>query len=121
MSGACQRLLTELIGSPPAALRWDICHRLKGDVCVHGCELVVIAPRDAAHRPVVLTALDWDEIRSASAEERSTLLGRYSIANHDQLVAMLARNDPVRDRRVILGLTTTAWRVARGSQCRRGC
>jgi hypothetical protein len=48
-----------------------------------------------AHQPVVLTARDWDEVRRASAEERSALLGRYSIANHDQLVAMLARNDPV--------------------------
>jgi hypothetical protein len=56
---------------------------------------VVIAPRDVAHQPVVLTAPDWDEIRRASAEERSALLGRYSIVNHDRLLAMLARNDPV--------------------------
>ncbi len=87
--------LTELIGSPPDALRWDTCHRLKGHMCIHDCELVVIAPRDAAHRPVVLTTLDWGEIRKASTEDRSALLGRYAIADRHRLAAMLARNDPV--------------------------
>lgn len=87
--------LTELIGAPPVTLRWDSNHHLKGHVSVCGCELVVVAPRDTAHRPVVLTALDWDEIHTAPAEERAALLGRYAIADHDRLVAVLARNDLV--------------------------
>jgi len=87
--------LTGLIGSPPEALWWDTDHHLRGHVCIDGREFVVIAPRDSAHQPVVLTPLDWEQIRAASIEERSTILRSYAIADHDRLSAVLARHDPV--------------------------
>jgi hypothetical protein len=87
--------LAELVRSSTGAISWDTDHRLRGHVFIHGLELVIIAARDTGHEPVVLTELDWGRLRTASAEERSALLRRCAIADHDRLEAILARNDPV--------------------------
>ena len=55
--------LVGLIGSAPDDLTWDDTHRLQGHAHLGGRELVVIAPRDNAHSPVVLTTQDWDQVR----------------------------------------------------------
>ena len=65
--------LTTVIGSPPDNLCWDEVHPLQGHTRVDGQELVVIATRDELHRPVVLVAADWDEIRR-NAQNRRTIL-----------------------------------------------
>jgi len=81
--------LVGLIGSPPDDLSWDCDHHLQGHAHVCGCELVVIAARDEAHHPLVLTARDWDEIRRASDLERMNLVRCCAIENHDQLTHAL--------------------------------
>jgi hypothetical protein len=42
---------------------WDPDHHLQGHVEVAGRHLVVIAPRDDSHLPLVLTESDWDALR----------------------------------------------------------
>jgi hypothetical protein len=42
---------------------WDPDHHLQGHVDVAGEHLVVIATRDEAHDPMVLTEQDWDALR----------------------------------------------------------
>ncbi len=42
---------------------WDPEHHLQGHVDVAGEHLVVIAPRDDAHRPLVLGEAEWDALR----------------------------------------------------------
>jgi hypothetical protein len=42
---------------------WDPVHHLQGHVDVRGEHLVVIAPRDDEHEPLVLSEADWDALR----------------------------------------------------------
>lgn len=42
---------------------WDPDHHLQGHVDVDGRHLVVIASRDDAHHPVILSEADWDAHR----------------------------------------------------------
>lgn len=42
---------------------WDPDHQLQGHVDVDGRHLVLIAPRDDAHDPIVLSEQDWDALR----------------------------------------------------------
>ena len=86
-------LLVEVIGDEPSDLVWDGTHPLQGHVHVGSHELVVIAPRDAAHQPVVLTALTWDAVRHSSADERRELIETGSITDHGRLVTALAADD----------------------------
>jgi hypothetical protein len=81
--------LTAVIGSQPADLCWDEVHHLQGHAHVDGQELVVIAARDELHRPVVLIAADWDEIRR-NAQNRRSILEERAIADRAQLTAALA-------------------------------
>jgi hypothetical protein len=62
------RHLRRLIGDGPNDLCWDHHHHLQGHVHVGERELVVIAPRDEVHEPVVLLAEDWDEACHASSQ-----------------------------------------------------
>ncbi len=80
--------LTAVIGSPPDDLRWDEVHPLQGHTRVDGQELVVIAARDELHRPVVLVAADWDEIRR-NAQNRRAILGERAIADRAHLTSAL--------------------------------
>ena len=41
----------------------DLDHHLQGHLQVCGEHLVVIAPRDADHHPLVLSEADWDALR----------------------------------------------------------
>ncbi len=81
--------LTTVIGSPPDNLCWDEVHPLQGHTRVDGQELVVIAARDELHRPVVLVAADWDEIRR-NAQNRRTILEARAIADRAHLTSALA-------------------------------
>jgi hypothetical protein len=81
--------LTTVIGSQPDDLCWDEVHHLQGHAHVDGQELVVIAARDEVHRPVVLIAADWDEIRR-NVQNRRTILAERAIANRAHLTAALA-------------------------------
>ena len=42
---------------------WDPVHHLQGHLDVDGTHLVVIAPRDDEHDPLVLSEADWDALR----------------------------------------------------------
>jgi hypothetical protein len=42
---------------------WDPDHHLQGHVDVDDEHLVLIAPRDEEHRPLVLTESEWDALR----------------------------------------------------------
>ena len=86
-------LLVEVIGDEPSDLVWDSEHPLQGHFHVGSHELVVIAPRDGAHEPVVLTALTWDAVRHSSSDERRALLESGSITDHDHLVTAIAADD----------------------------
>jgi hypothetical protein len=44
-------------------VRWDSDHHLQGHVDVRGQHLVVIAPRDDDHTPLVLSEAEWDALR----------------------------------------------------------
>jgi hypothetical protein len=81
--------LTVVIGSQPDDLCWDEIHQLQGHAHVDGQELVVIAARDELHRPVVLIAADWEEIRR-NAQSRRTILDERAIADRAHLTAALA-------------------------------
>ncbi len=50
--------------SPQVA--WDPEHHLQGHAVINGEHIVVIAPRDEAHMPLVLSEADWDELRRVS-------------------------------------------------------
>ncbi len=64
---AHQRALLELarrVGSECCSrVCWDRDHHLQGHVDVNGEHLVVIAPRDDEHVPLVLPESDWDALR----------------------------------------------------------
>lgn len=51
-------------------VRWDADHHLQGHVDVAGRHLVVIAPRDDEHEPLVLSEADWDALRRGCAVAR---------------------------------------------------
>lgn len=88
----CRALATEflatLVGSTPERIAWDRTNRLEGHLRLSGRELVVIAPRDEVHRPVVLTVDDWADVR-CDGHSAGALLAKYSIMDHEQLVAAL--------------------------------
>jgi hypothetical protein len=83
--------LKQLLGDAPKDLCWDETHHLQGHVHIGSRELVVIAPRDERHEPVVLTAEDWDEIRHAPGEQAGELVRQRAIHDHDQLTAAVIR------------------------------
>ena len=61
------RRLAEVAGAECARrVTWDVDHRLQGHVDVGDTHLVVIAPRDAEHRTLVLTECEWDARRRGS-------------------------------------------------------
>ena len=62
--------LVELIGARPETLTWDSTHCLQGHAHVGQRDLVVIAPRDATHRPIVMTEPGWDAVRRSIADQR---------------------------------------------------
>ena len=82
--------LVELIGTHPAGLTWDSTHRLQGHVRLECGELVVIAPRDALHQPIVLTAPNWDAVRRADCHQRRELIDFYAITDPATLESALA-------------------------------
>ena len=70
-------------------MTWDSTHRLQGHVHLDGHELVVIATRDVSHRPVVLTAPGWDEVRRSSNDQRHDLIQSYAITDRSSLAAAM--------------------------------
>lgn len=82
--------LVELIGTRPADLTWDSTHCLQGHVRVGCCELVLIAPRDASHVPVVLTAPNWDAVRRSQGDQRRALIASWAITDRASLCSLLA-------------------------------
>ena len=81
--------LTELIGNRPHTVTWDSTHCLQGHVHVGPVELVMIAPRDTFHAPVVLTEPGWDAVRHCPAEERRDLLRWLAITDSSHLTSAL--------------------------------
>ena len=81
--------LSVVIGSEPDDLCWDEIHQLQGHAHVDGQELVVIAARDELHRPVVLIAADWEEIRR-DVQNRRTILEERAITDRTDLTTALA-------------------------------
>lgn len=62
-----ERLLAEREGGPPGAtVVWDPEHHLQGHVEIDGRHVVLIAPRDHTHEPLVLTESAWDQLRRVS-------------------------------------------------------
>lgn len=58
------RLLATRVGSQSCSdVCWDPDHHLQGHVDVGEEHLVVIAPRDDEHAPLVLTEAEWDALR----------------------------------------------------------
>lgn len=57
-----RRALAEALGTD-SPITWDEDHHLQGHVDHDGAHLVVIAPRDDAHRALVLSEADWDAVR----------------------------------------------------------
>ena len=58
------RHLADVLGSntvPPIA--WDGDHHLQGHLDVAGHHMVLIAPRDPDHCPLLLSDEDWDSLR----------------------------------------------------------
>jgi hypothetical protein len=82
--------LVELIGAHPATLTWDSTHCLQGHVHLECGELVVIAPRDATHKPVVLTAPNWDAVRRSLGDQRRELIESCAITDYAGLESALA-------------------------------
>ena len=87
---SAREFLRELIGSVPDDLLWDGDHHLQGHAHWSGREIIVIAPRDEEHRPVVLTVEDWDTIRHSLGPDRGELLRRSAIQTHSRFVEALA-------------------------------
>ena len=58
------RRLAEIAGEQCVdRVAWDPEHHLQGHVDVGATHLVVIAPRDDEHAPLVLSASEWDALR----------------------------------------------------------
>ncbi len=83
--------LKRILGSTPIDLCWDETHHMQGHVHIADRELVIIAPRDESHEPVVLTAEDWDEIRHAPGEKAGDLVRDRAIHDHDELDEAVVR------------------------------
>jgi hypothetical protein len=73
-----RQFLTDLAGMEAPQLMWDTTYHLQGHAQLGGREFVVIAPRDDAHQPVVITAEDWDAIRRVPGEPRRRLAAAVS-------------------------------------------
>jgi hypothetical protein len=82
--------LVELIGNRPHTVTWDTTHCLQGHVHLGYSELVLIAPRDAVHEPVVLTETDWDVVRRCPGQQRRDMIRWYAITDTSHLAACLA-------------------------------
>ena len=82
--------LVGLIGAHPATLTWDSTHCLQGHVHLECGELVVIAPRDASHKPVVLTAPNWDAVRRSPGDQRRELIESCAITDRAGLASVFA-------------------------------
>ena len=85
--------LVELIGDRPEKLTWDVTHRLQGHVHLASHELVVIAPRDTEHQPIVLTEPSWDAVRRSPADLRRGLIQSFAITDHAGLVSILESDE----------------------------
>lgn len=60
--------LAELLGCECTEhVCWDVDHHLQGHLEVRGQHMVVIAPRDDVHAPLVLSEDDWDALRRGVA------------------------------------------------------
>jgi hypothetical protein len=57
--------LAAAVGGPECTERvcWDPDHHLQGHVEIGGEHLVLIAPRDDAHQPLLLAEAEWDALR----------------------------------------------------------
>jgi hypothetical protein len=86
---ACD-FLVDLLGELPADLAWDDRHHLQGHAHIGGHEVVVIAPRDDRHRPILVTVQDWDEIRAADCGRRDAVLADAAITNRSRLASVLS-------------------------------
>jgi len=80
--------LQRLIGETPTDLYWDEDHHRQGHVHVGTRELVVIAPCDTIHPPIVLTVEDWYEIQDQPGEHAGALVRKRAIHDHDRLLAL---------------------------------
>ena len=82
--------LTRLVGHQPSRVCWDSTHHLQGHAVIEGHELIVIAPRDAAHQPLVVTVADWKDIQHAPNGGRVSLLRCRRITTRQHLLDALA-------------------------------
>jgi hypothetical protein len=85
--------LLELIGVRPHTITWDSTHCLQGHVHIGTCELVVIAARDAAHDPVVLTSPSWDAVRRSPGAQRRGLLSACAITDRAHLECVVESDE----------------------------
>ena len=99
-----RQFLNKLTGPRPTDLSWDDTFRLQGHARVGRCELIVIAPRDQEHEPVVLTVEDWDELRRDGGNS-AALVSDRAIVTRRRLDAVLAEH--------IVGRTATSNRMTR--------
>jgi len=59
-----ERYLATVFGADGASeVCWDCDHHLQGHVDLAGKHLVVIAPRDDGHDPIVMSEAEWDAFR----------------------------------------------------------
>ena len=59
-----ERYLDSVFGAACACeVRWDCDHHLQGHLDHCGTHLVVIAPRDDEHEPIVMSETEWDACR----------------------------------------------------------
>ena len=85
--------LLGLIGLRQHTVTWDSTHCLQGHVHIGSRELVVIAARDAAHDPVVLTLPSWDAVRRSPGAQRRGLLTACAITNRSHLEFVLESDE----------------------------
>ena len=85
--------LLDLIGVRPHTVTWDSTHCLQGHVRMGARDLVVIAARDAAHDPVVLTSPSWDAVRRSPGAQRRELLTAYAITDCAHLAGVLESDE----------------------------
>lgn len=92
---ACEYLDGLLLGVPDnacpgPAVCWDDRHHLQGHAHLGRVELVVIAPRDDRHEPLLLVEQDWDRIRRAAGDERPRLVDECAIRTPRRLRDVLS-------------------------------
>ena len=96
-NGACRarahKFLVELVGGRSHSLTWDSTHCLQGHVHIGSRELVVIAARNEAHNPVVLTPPSWDAVRRSPGAQRRELLASCSITDRTHLASILESDE----------------------------